>query len=671
MALIGKYFRKDQAAPPPSVGGVGRGAALGAGGGVRPPHTSQVAEPSSRAPAPAAPYEPPTRQQQRPVVHPSVEPTKTIVGDPTKDRVRPTMPVAKSTAELPAYFAVFSAIESMVEAPEQFRRFAAALQVDNQAAVVVWTNTQEGMAARRALNERLHFNAIAVREEIEASSDLILSLNTRGGGSQKSTLAGMPIEADKVDDVLNHIVGNALAAKASDIHIEVSAQRAIIRFRVHGELFQFGQMTFEEADAFSRGLYLRSETDTKGTQFDPKQCQDSSIKRDIVLAGQADSVPVKLRFASRPAYPEGWDITLRVLSTKTGDRVESFADLGYDAEQINAFEVAARQPRGVILMVGETGSGKSTTLRTITYWLHEQNGGRKKLISVEDPPEYLLPGRQTPVLRTKQEEERGVDAFARFLRSAMRGDPDELLVGEVRDPETAKALTTASLSGHKVLATLHAGSPFAAFGRLEEMGIKRSLLASPKFISAIAFQKLVPIVCPCCALSFEEMGDALPPKLRSRLTRLVPAENMENIRFRGPGCKECRKENRASAAMGVSGPAGIIGRTVIAEILLPDPTLLDLIGKGDELGAYRYWRAAAHPKADIDHRGVAMGRSVLDQGIQKMLSGILDPRDLESAAGPMDDQESAKDAHSWWNHYAKHVAGKSTMRVTSSTGGNE
>lgn len=115
-----------------------------------------------------------------------------------------------------------------------------------------------------------------------------------------------------------------------------------------------------------------------------------------------------------------------------------------------------------------------------------------------------------------------------------------------------------------------------------------------------------------------------------------------------------------------AGPSGVIGRTVIAEVLVPDAQVLDFIAQGDQLGAYRYWRAAADPQSGIDHRHVAMGRTVLDQAIAKMLIGMLDPRDIESTAGPLDDQETARDAYHWWRKCGERLAGASAQRSRAS-----
>lgn len=652
MSLVGKYFPARPAAVP-SPSPVERAPVVARAAGV--PVSGSVS-------ATPPPYQLPShvRAASAAVAEaPSVSPAP-VTPPARPDRVMKHLRVVSRDEDLPRYMSVLTAVGQPFEVPVSQQRVCVALQVDDRTATIVWTNTLDARSARQHLHDRLVQKGFAVREEIECGEAMIATLNL-GAVDRRAGLIGLQVQADHIDGTLDKMIKQALIMRASDIHVEVSATGALVRFRVHGELYVIDRMTLDDATQFSRGIYLRSESDTKGIQFSERDCQDSSIRREIDM-GDGKSTPTKLRFASRPAYPEGWDITLRVLSTKaSAEDVETFADLGYDQSQVDAIEYMVAQPRGVILVVGETGSGKSTSLRSMTYWLHDRSGGKHKIISVEDPPEYILPGRQTPVLRTKEEEAARIDPFARYLRSAMRGDPDVLLVGEVRDEDTARAMVTASLSGHKVLATMHTGSPFDAFPRLEEMGVKRGILAAPKFVSGIIFQKLIPVLCPDCAVTFDAMQSTLHPKLNRRLIAMSSvmsaSDYVDRIRFRGPGCDRCRS---TIPGLAVSGPLGVIGRTVVAEMLVPDAQALALIGRGDMLGATRYWRAAAYKESRIDTRGIAMGRTVMDQAIQKMLDGLLDPRDVERSVGLLDDQESARDAWDWWT--AQSLASKVTQR---------
>ncbi len=662
MSLVGKYFPMQPASAPPSSVTVDRPTPLlrpasvpvpgnqGTTGASPPPYRlpSQTQSQSSAGAMPSASSPQP----------PAATSTPAALARP--DRVMKHLRVVARDEDLPRYISVLTAVGQMFEVPVSQQRVCAALQVDDRTATIAWTNGPDGRSARQHLHDRLVQKGFAVREEIECNDVLIASLNL-GAADRRSGLIGLQVEADHIDSALDKMIKQALIMRASDVHFEVSANGTLVRFRIHGELYVIDRMTFDDALNFSRGIYLRSESGTKGIQFSERACQDSSIRREVDT-GDGKLTPTKLRFASRPAYPEGWDITLRVLSTKSSaEDVETFDVLGYDRAQVEAIEYMVAQPRGVILVVGETGSGKSTSLRSMCYWLHDRSGGKHKMISVEDPPEYILPGRQTPVLRTKEEEEARIDPFARYLRSAMRGDPDVLLVGEVRDEDTARAMVTASLSGHKVLATMHTGSPFDAFPRLEEMGVKRGILAAPKFVSGIIFQKLIQVLCPDCAVGFDAMQSSLHPKLNRRLmamsSMMSANDYVDRIRFRGPGCERCRS---TIPGLAVSGPVGVIGRTVVAEMLVPDAQVLALIGRGDMLGATRYWRAAAYKESKLDSRGIAMGRTVMDQAIQKMLDGLLDPRDVERSVGLLDDQESAREAWDWWT--TQNVSAKVAQR---------
>jgi len=646
MGLIGNFFPKDRD---------------GAGSQVRPtlPPLGTVRARPSASPAAAAPL----RGLPTQGLPPQGLPRAVADGGQPQPESLPRgkvyghLPKCASVDQVPPYIVVLTATGEKMEQREADRKRCAALQVDDRAIILVWTNQTEAREARNFLLARAERIGFAMRGEIEAPADCILALNTSTQVAM-GVVAGVSVDLDKIDEAIDSIVGQAVARKASDIHIEVSEASALVRFRIHGDMVTYARMTRAESEDFSRGLYLRSETGTKGIQFDPMQCQDSSVKRDIRLAGRSESVMVKLRFSSRPAYPSGWDITLRVLSTQTSKNVETFLDLGYNDVQIAAFEYAASQPTGLIAVVGETGSGKSTTLRSISYWLHDASGGRRKQISIENPPEYDLPGRQTPVIVTKEDEENGINPFLRFFKAAMRGDPDILLVGEVRDNDTGVTLRNAVESGHKVLTTLHASSTLFAMTRLMDLGVERSVLTAPKFISAIVYQKLVKTLCPQCSLQIHEMGSVIPQRLRDRISKVVSAEQMADVRFRGPGCARCVGEKAATDDV-QAHLAGIIGRTVVAEILIPDATLLDLVARDKMLEAQRYWRAAAHARSNLDVRGLGMGRTVLDHAIAKMVKGVLDPRDVESAVGLLDDQESALAAFDWYRANENPQAGLS------------
>lgn len=537
--------------------------------------------------------------------------------------------------DLPLYTQVLSGAGAPVDVGPADRSKVAILLVEDNGVVIIWTNEASALTALKFARDRATRAGFKIIEEVEAPAPLIAMVHD-APPPQRGTVAGVEIEKDQVDSALEAMVSKAVELRASDIHLEVGPSGATIRFRINGDLVTQGTMAKREAEELSRGIYLRSEVSTKATQFDPKLCQDTAIALSgLKVVGRDKPVNVKLRFASMPAYPEGWDITLRVLASQEGDVIPLSA-LGYDSGQVTAFEYAASQPVGMVCLAGSTGSGKSTTLSTLCHIINDQTGGRKKIRSIEDPPEYILPGRQHPVLRTPADEEAGINPFNRYLKAAMRGDPDVLYIGEVRDADTAALLQQAVMSGHKVLTTIHASSPFLAVARLLDLGVDRGVMTSGKFVSGIIYQRLVAVLCPHCKRPIGEMTGKVDPALMARIMR-VRGGDASDVFFRGPGCDKCRD--------------GVKGRTVVAEILVPDNTILDFMSRGDLHGAARYWRAAADRGANIDVRGVSMGQTALDQAIRKMLAGEVDPEEVEREVGRLDDQEPASDALTWWKRY--------------------
>ncbi|MDP1962490.1 MAG: GspE/PulE family protein [Reyranella sp.] len=261
----------------------------------------------------------------------------------------------------------------------------------------------------------------------------------------------------------------------------------------------------------------------------------------------------------------GEDAVLRILDRRAltdhvaGLRLEA---LGFDAPMIAQLRALAEEPYGMLLVTGPTGSGKTTTLYAA---VSEINHGRDKIVTIEDPVEYQLPG----VLQIPVNEKKGL-TFARGLRSILRHDPDKILVGEIRDPETAQIAVQAALTGHLVFTTVHANSAFDVIGRFLHMEVDPYSFVSA--VNGIVAQRLVRLLCPDCA------EDTSPDAELLRKSGITP-EQGEEIRFRiGRGCGKCRG-------------TGYRGRHAIAELLLLNDDLRELII--DKAPARRIKEAAA------------------------------------------------------------------------------
>jgi len=417
--------------------------------------------------------------------------------------------------------------------------------------------------------------------------------------------------------LLDVLLRKAHDLNASDIHIEVGPTRTCIQMRVHGDLQVVRHLSLLKGMALSRHIFVNA--NSSGVDFKPEHFQDAKISKTLSIDGEV--VNLELRFADMPTWPAGHDVTLRVLRTGIGT-AQSIDSLGYDSAQQAAIERMLQTSTGVIVMCGSTGSGKSTTLGSIIQALSDRHGGRKKIRTIEDPPELILPGRQTPIVRDTDGTSRG---FAAALRGAMRGDPDIIMIGEVRDNETGELAMDATMTGHKVLTTVHGGSVFDAVDRLIKKGFDRSVLFAEGTLSGVIYQTLLPVLCQECCMPLSQVRMGLQNGLNERLRRSYSGD-LEDLRFRGPGCDAC-------------GFNPIVGRTVAAAFLIPDRNLRQLLLNNDRFAAEEYWRTH-------DWSGIyaANGKTVLDQALTKMAAGLISPVDIEARVAPIDSQDAREPA---------------------------
>lgn len=420
-------------------------------------------------------------------------------------------------------------------------------------------------------------------------------------------------EGNRQAELFDELLAKAIDLDASDIHIEQGEQRTVVRMRVHGELQVVRTLSTARGESLARMIFASA--DVSGVDFQPNQYQDAKIVREVTTTG-GKKIKLQLRFADMPVYPRGFDVTMRVARSGSGT-LRSLEELGYNDAQLDAFEKMLSRPTGLIVMCGSTGSGKTTTLASLCEMLARRFNGTRKIRTIEDPPELEFAGaRQTPVVRSDKE---GTSAdFSRALRAAMRGDPDVLLVGEVRDKETGRLSMEATMTGHKVLTTVHASSPFDAVDRLIDLDFRRQVLTADNTLSGVVYQALIPLICPHCASPLGAVRPTITESgLYERLQRFYGGSTMD-LRFRGPGCDKC-------------GLKGVVGRTVVASFLVPDRRIQSLILHDQRLEAEDYWRTN-----NWEGSYAANGKSVLAQAMDKMREGLVSPVDVELICGDIE-----------------------------------
>lgn len=340
--------------------------------------------------------------------------------------------------------------------------------------------------------------------------------------------------------LVNQIIAGAVERGASDIHIEPARDTVLVRFRLDGLLRQERVVPSTFKAALTTRIKIMAQLDIAERRLP----QDGRIKT-AVRGSEID-----VRVSTLPTA-FGESLVLRILDRT---RVElDFAKLGLDEHIQAGLRQLMSLPSGIILVTGPTGSGKTTTLYTA---LNELNRPEQKLFTVEDPIEYQLAG----INQIQVQPQIGLD-FPAALRSILRQDPDIIMVGEIRDLETARIAVQASLTGHLVFSTLHTNSAIAAITRLMDIGIERYLLAST--ITGVMAQRLVRRLCPHCARPATYRAEA-----GSRLKWPVPeglAIDWSRAR-EAIGCDACHG-------------TGYLGRTSIAELLVIDDDMRDAVGR--------------------------------------------------------------------------------------------
>ena len=355
--------------------------------------------------------------------------------------------------------------------------------------------------------------------------------------------------------LLNSILSEAVKERVSDVHIEPYELDLMVRFRIDGILYEKLSPPKIIQDALVSRIKIMA-----GLNIAEKRLpQDGRIR--VRVAGR----DVDIRVSIIPTY-YGERAVLRLLDKKKG--VLSLADIGLGEYGVRTLERMLNRTSGIILVTGPTGSGKSTTLYAA---LNRVNSSEKNIITIEDPIEYQIRGIGQIQVNPK------IDlTFAGGLRSILRQDPDIIMVGEIRDAETAEIAIQASLTGHLVLSTLHTNDAATAVTRLVDMGIEPFMIASS--LSAVVAQRLVRVICPHCREEY-------------RPVEQYAGVTLPDILYRGRGCDAC---------FGL----GTLGRTAIYEIMPIDQELCSMIIRRSHAGEIKEY-AVAHGMKTLRDDGIA------------------------------------------------------------------
>lgn len=420
------------------------------------------------------------------------------------------------------------------------------------------------------------------------------------------------------------IVTFATDNDVSDIHFEVDRSKPTsqIRFRVDGRLTAPRQFTLDthavlDTVAYLYNLHANSGSENTYNENKPQQCQ---IK--ATLCGRK----LLFRWASNQTA-KGTKVVLRMLYQDEAATIRPLSELGYLPMQIEMWKRAISRLGGGTVLSGVVGSGKSTTMQTVMSMMPDW----MSRYTVEDPVEYLMPGTsQFSVSRSMTDKDS--DPFLAVIRQLKRMDPDVVLVGEIRDKESAALFRDIAESGHRAFATIHAPSAIDMITlRLvsEEIGIPRGVIATPGFMNLLVYQALVPKLCPHCKLPSEKVHS---PAYLERIARLfniassvIRAKNVD-------GCAHCRRES-------IPELNGTRGRLVVAEMIELNSIMLHMFREQKNMELKEY--IAQSRKAGFDEPD-STGKSALEVAMYHVAQGTFDPADVEMKFGSFEQYDIEK-----------------------------
>ena len=463
-----------------------------------------------------------------------------------------------------------------------------------------------------------NFEANVKRRKIPIKAPRYVTLNEiaaiyayaeRGAGT-------VDVSAEEAEDMqmqidFINIIQRASQKKVSDVHVVVGSSSTVL-FRENGIMVKQNEYGGEWGEAFVRSVFASA--DISDSNYSQNEFQGAQKLGSTPLRGSKGKLMLPhnvlaIRLQFNPIAFGSQYLVMRLLYAD--DNPEGSSDLrslGLGKYEEDLFYKMRSMAVGLNVVAGPTGSGKSTTLQRNLIKLLQEKNYQINLLTVEDPPEYPIPGaRQMPVTNANTEEEKN-EQFTKALSEALRSDPDVILVGETRSLSTAELTFKGALSGHGVWTTLHANSAPAIVTRLRDMGIQPYLLNDPELVKGLVSQRLFRKLCPNCRQSIKTKEGT--PEFE-RLRNALGDYGIENVYVSGPGCKAC-------------GYKGFKGRMAVDEIILPDSRFLRLMIDNETAKAIDYWVSELN------------GRPLKDAAIERMIKGQIDMDEVERWCGLID-----------------------------------
>lgn len=464
----------------------------------------------------------------------------------------------------------------------------------------------------------LGFEYLAKKRRLQIGKPEYVPMQTLRALYEYAAQNGYTVEVDKNEEQEQEqarmqrdfitIVARAAAMHVSDIHIVV-AEHTTVMFRVNGLMQTEMEYNKDWGESFVRAAFASA--DISDSNYAQNEYQAAQKLGRTPLRGSHGKLVLPrnllgIRLQFNPIAFGTRYVIMRLLyaedSSSTSTGLEA---LGFTEREMDFFYQLRGAPTGITIISGPTGSGKSTTLQRNMIQMLKERNYETNLITVEDPPEYPIPGaRQMPVTNASIEEAKERE-FTKALSAALRSDPDSLMIGEVRTLSAADLAFRGALSGHNVWTTLHANSAPAILMRLKDLGVEDFKLRDPEIIKGLLAQRLFRKLCPYCRVPASQRINT--PSVM-RLREAFGDIGVESSFLRGKGCKHCDYR-------------GVKGRIAVAEIILPDATFLDLLMKGETKKAINYWIN------DLN------GMTLREVALSHMFRGIIDVDEVERWTG--------------------------------------
>jgi type II secretory ATPase GspE/PulE/Tfp pilus assembly ATPase PilB-like protein len=463
----------------------------------------------------------------------------------------------------------------------------------------------------KAIKGALRARGYGVGDEIVAEPHVLKEILRNAGAAGKAGAKGGPMQ------LFERWVALAVPTGATDLHIEVRRNVALVRIRVDGRIEplpdgQGGRYSRKEViDAIAAG-YNSTRKGNNVSQYNADQFVDCMIDLDLPgTAGQLRYQNVKGRLGPKTV--------VRILRTGDENRIR-FDDAGYAPSHLRLLRLAGRAGKGIVLLSGVTSSGKSTSLKSFIETLPGLE--HKAIYTVEDPIEYEIAGaHQIEVLRDIANDDETRRRYAEVMRALMRSDPDGVMLGEVRDKLTALFALQIAETGHLAMGTVHAHLISNIIPRLtnDQIGVSRQALTGPNILNLLVYQALVPKLCRCCALPTLAAlrVDADVREIEEVLRRRFGLATARLRWTRPGGCAACQER-------------GTYGKTIVAEMLQPDRTWLRHVRNNDDDAALQHFRSASDRCLDSADM---TGKTVFEHALFKALQGEIDVRNCEEFDG--------------------------------------